>query len=67
MSATLTIPEVAELLGIARNTAYSVARRDGAIAGVPVIRVGERRLLVPRAPLLLVLGVEERTVDEDEE
>lgn len=56
--ATLTIPEAAELLGVSRNTAYETARRDGELAGVPVIRVGQRRLLVPRAPLLEVLGVE---------
>ena len=64
MSATLTIPEAAALLGVSRNTAYETARRDGELAGVPVIRVGQRRLLVPRAPLLVVLGVEQRTVDE---
>lgn len=61
MSATLTIPEVAELLGVSRNTAYSDARRDGEIAGVPVIRVGRRRLLVAKAPLLELLGVDETT------
>jgi len=58
MSATLTIPEVAELLGISRNTAYQVASTDGKIAGVPVIRVG-RRLLLARAPLLEALGLEQ--------
>lgn len=63
MSAALTIPEVAELLGIAKNTAYSVAARDGQLGGVPVIRVG-RRLLVPRAPFFAVLGVDE-TADEE--
>ena len=59
MSATLTIPEVAELIGVSRNTAYETARRDGALAGVPVIRVSGRRLVVPKRPLLAVLGVDE--------
>ena len=60
--ATLTIPEAAELLGCSRNTAYETVRRDGELAGVAVIKIGERRLLLPRAPLLAVLGVSQ---DED--
>lgn len=56
MSATLTIPEAAQLLGVSRNTAYEDAK-SGQLAGVPVIQVG-RRLLIPRARLLVVLGIE---------
>ena len=56
MSATLTIPEVAALLGISRNAAYEAAR-SGELAGVPVIRVGARRLVVPRRPLEQLLGI----------
>jgi hypothetical protein len=56
VSATLTVPEAARLLGIGRNLAYDIASRDGEIAGVPVIRVG-RRLLIPLARLLEVLGL----------
>ena len=58
VSATLTVPEAAQLLGIGRNLAYEVASRDGEIAGVPVIRVG-RRLLIPLARLLEVLGLDD--------
>ena len=54
--ATMTIPEAAALLGIGRNNAYETAARDGQLAGVQVIRVG-RRLVIPRAPLLDVLGL----------
>jgi hypothetical protein len=57
LSATLTVPEAARLLGIGRNLAYEIAARDGEIAGVPVIRVG-RRLLIPLARLLEVLGLD---------
>ena len=57
-SATLTIPEAAELLGISRNLGYEIAARDGELAGIPVIRVG-RRLLIPQARLLGVLGLED--------
>ena len=56
MSATLTIGQCAELLGISKNTAYEAAR-SGQLAGVPVLRVG-RRLLVPTASLHAVLGLE---------
>lgn len=56
LSATLTIPQAAALLGISRNHAYEEAR-GGELAGVPVIRIG-RRLLVPRVPLERLLGTE---------
>jgi len=58
VSATLTVPGTAQLLGIGRNLAYEIAARDGEIAGVPVIRVG-RRLLIPLARLLEVLGLDD--------
>lgn len=57
MSAVLRIPEVAALLDVSRNTAYEQAK-TGEIAGVPVIRVGAR-LVVPRAPLMKALGIED--------
>ena len=57
MSATLTIPQVAELLGVSRNTAYETARRDGQLAGVAVLRVG-RRILIPAAPFRAALGLD---------
>ena len=43
--ATLTIEEVAALLGIARSTAFALAKRDA--LPVPVIRLG-RRMVVSR-------------------
>jgi excisionase family DNA binding protein len=43
--ATLTIEEVAMRLGIARSTAFALAKRDA--LPVPVIRCG-RRLVVSR-------------------
>jgi len=57
VSATLTVSEAARLLGIGRNLAYETAARDGEIAGVPVLRIG-RRLLIPLARLLEVLGLD---------
>jgi hypothetical protein len=56
MSATLTIPKAAALLGVSRNAAYATARRDGELVGVPLIRIGAWRLVVPQVPLLEVLG-----------
>lgn len=45
---TYTVDEVAELLGLSRNSAYVAARANK--LPVPVIRVG-RRMLVSRAAL----------------
>jgi excisionase family DNA binding protein len=48
---TLTVPQVAELLGISRGLAYEAARRGD----LPTVKLG-RRILVPRARLLALLG-----------
>lgn len=58
VSATLTVPEAAQLLGISRNLAYEIAARDGELAGIPILRVG-RRLLIPHARLIAVLGLKD--------
>jgi excisionase family DNA binding protein len=63
MAATLSIGEVAALLGVSRNSAYQEAQ-SGEIAGVAVLRVG-RRLLVPAEPLRQVLGL--NSVEEEDE
>ena len=42
----LTIPEVAELLGISRNFAYELVKRGE----IPVIRFG-KRILIPKVAL----------------
>lgn len=52
---TLTIPEVADRLGISKNSAYELARQDQ--LPVPVIRLG-RRIVVARDPFLKALGIE---------
>jgi excisionase family DNA binding protein len=53
--ATLTIEELATRLGIARSTAFALAKRDA--LPVPVIRLGRRRV-VSRALLDRVLNGE---------
>ena len=53
----MTVPEAAALLGLSRNAAYTIAARDGELAGIPVIRVGEKRLVIPRAPFEKLLGI----------
>lgn len=51
---TLTVEEAAELLGVARSTAY-----DGVRSGeIPSIRIG-RRLLVPTAAIRSMLRLDE--------
>jgi excisionase family DNA binding protein len=47
MSFTLNAKQVAEILGVARNTAYTLMH----IEGFPTLHVG-RRLLVPKDKLL---------------
>ena len=54
--ATLNIDDAAKLLGISRNVAYEAAR-SGELAGIPVIRVGAKRLVIPRAPFEALLGI----------
>lgn len=51
---TITVTRVAELLGVARGTAYQ-AVRAGAI---PSLRIG-RRILIPTAKVLTLLGLPE--------
>ena len=51
---TLTVEQAARLLGISRGLAYQGVR-DGSL---PSIRIG-RRVLVPTARLLALLGEEE--------
>jgi predicted DNA-binding transcriptional regulator AlpA len=46
---TITIPEVAKVLGISRGLAYELAKRDA--LPVKVLRLGNRRMVVPRRAL----------------
>jgi excisionase family DNA binding protein len=50
-SPVLTIQEAGALLRVSRASAYEAARRGD----IPTIRIG-RRLLVPRARLMAMLG-----------
>ncbi len=52
---TMSIPEAARVLGIARDTAYVLAARGE--LGVRVLRLG-RRLRVPTADLRKALGLD---------
>ncbi len=53
---TLTVEEAGELLGISRQSAYRAAAGE-----LPALRVG-RRLIVPTARLLEMLGVAAATL-----
>lgn len=48
----ISIPVAARLLGVSRGTAYEMAR----LKQLPVIKCGARRLMVPKAALLKMLG-----------
>ena len=47
----ISVPAAARMLGVSRNTGYEMAR----LGQLPIIRCGQRRLLVPRAALLKML------------
>ena len=53
-SLVMTIPEVAEALGISRGLAYDLARRDA--LPVEVIRLGRRMVLSRKAVEALLEG-----------
>lgn len=57
LPATLTVEQAAEVLGISRRSAYRAVERGE----LPTLRLG-RRLLVPTARLLALLGVEQETL-----
>jgi len=48
---TMTVKEAGELLGISRATAYTLANTGK----LPTIRLGERRIVVPKAALMKML------------
>lgn len=60
---TLTIEEAAELAGCGRTAMYQEAR-SGFVMGVPVLRVG-RRKLIPRARFEAVLDGGESRVETE--
>ncbi len=64
-SLTMNIPEVAKALGISRGNCYSLARQGK--LPVPVIKLGERRMVVSRRALehLLSVNNKEGKVDHD--
>lgn len=58
---TMSIDEAAEAMGMGRSTAYAAAQeylRTGGNSGLPVIRVGEKRLRVPTAALWRLVGLD---------
>jgi excisionase family DNA binding protein len=56
---TMSVEDAAKLLGVSRGLAYEAARRGE----LPTIKLG-RRLLVPTARLLELVGAQERREDE---
>ena len=60
-SPVLTVEEAAVVLRLSRGTAYEAVRRGD----IPTIRIG-RRLLVPRARLMAMLGAGDAQKTEGE-
>ncbi len=61
---TMTIPEVAKVLGISRGLAYELAKRDA--LPVKVLRLGNRRMVVPRRALEELLSGEKKGNADDD-
>lgn len=52
--ATYTVQEAAQVLGVGRGLAYEMVRRGA----IPSLRLGERRIVVPRQALESLLTAE---------
>ena len=61
---TMTIPEAAKILGISRALGYQLAQRDA--LPVKVLRLGNRRMVVPRRALEDLLSGKETIKSEDD-
>ena len=57
----MTIPEVAKALGISRGLAYELAKRDE--LPVKVLRLGEKRMVVPKLALEELLSTDKQHKD----
>jgi excisionase family DNA binding protein len=55
---TLTVEQAAEILGCGRTLAYELIRRDQFPSRV--IKLGNRRYVIPTADLLRVIGIDAR-------
>lgn len=51
---TISVERAGQLLSISRGSAYAAVRSGD----IPHIRLGRKRVVVPTAPLLRLLGVE---------
>lgn len=56
---TMTVPEAGEYMGLSRSASYTAAKRGD----LPTIRLGTKKLLVPRATFFAMLGVQTPPVD----
>lgn len=56
---TLSIPEVARILGISRNLAYELAKQGK----IPALRLSVRRLVVPKDALERMLAQAGKPMD----
>jgi excisionase family DNA binding protein len=55
----ISVAEAGQLLGLSRSSAYQAVQRGK----IPSVRIG-RRILVPTAPLLEMLGISNRRPPE---
>jgi excisionase family DNA binding protein len=51
---TVSVDEAAIILGISRDLCYREIAKTGELCGVPAIRIGGKRIRLPRARLMAV-------------
>ena len=56
----ISVTAAARMLGVSRNTGYEMAR----LGQLPIIRCGQRRLVVPRAALTKMLEGANKTYEK---
>jgi hypothetical protein len=54
---TVSVEAAAKRLGLSRSLAYDLARQGSLGEGIPVLRFGARKLVVPRRAIDAALGV----------
>jgi hypothetical protein len=60
--ATVTMADASVLLGRSLNRCYEDARGErGEVAGIPVIRLGQKSIRLPSRPLLRLVGLDDQT------
>ncbi|MFZ5639181.1 MAG: helix-turn-helix domain-containing protein [Bacillota bacterium] len=59
--ATMTVPEAAKYLGISRSLAYTLIKSGE----IPSLKLGEKRIIIPRTALERMLEIQAQNVNNE--